>query len=147
MDEWSESSKLYTPRHTLYAMGILTDLFFSNTDSYIEACFRPPTSWRENRQIFSHLSVCSGGGWGGGKVQNIGGPRGGKLFAGFKLIGAPESNQCQIIALGLQLPGGKIDKYSPICLSVQGGWVGGGGGGRFRILGVRGGPNSLLALN
>ena len=30
-----------------------------------------------------------GGGEGAGKVQNIGGPRGGKLFAGCKLIGAP----------------------------------------------------------
>ena len=48
-------------------------------------------------------------GWGGGdKVQNIGGPRfrilgggggqgGAKLFAGCKLIGAPDPNQCQII--------------------------------------------------
>ena len=40
-----------------------------------------------------------GGGWGvGGKVQNIGGPRGGgKVFAGCKLIGPPTPNQCQII--------------------------------------------------
>ena len=43
-----------------------------------------------------------GGGGGGGKVQNIGGgggggDKGGKLFAGCKLIGAPAPNQCQII--------------------------------------------------
>ena len=79
-DEWSESSKLYTPRHTLYDMGILTDLFLQ-----IQIRILKP-------------------------------------------------------ALGLQLPGGKIDKYSPICLSVR-------GRGRFRILGVRGGPNFSLALN
>ena len=34
---------------------------------------------------------------GGGKVQNIGGPRGAKLFAECKVIGAPGPNQCQII--------------------------------------------------
>ena len=116
MDEWSESSKLYTPRHTLYAMGILTDLFL---------------------QIQIHILKP---------------------------------------ALGLQLPVGKIDKYSPICLSVhpsgrlsflsitnhilsiilhrrrnvlniEGGGGGGGGGARLRILGVRGGPNFSLAVN
>ena len=42
-----------------------------------------------------------GGGGGGGKVQNIGGgvggARGGKLFIGCKLSGAPAPNQCQII--------------------------------------------------
>ena len=39
-------------------------------------------------------------GGGGGKVQNIGGPRGGgraKLLAGCKLIWAPATSQCQII--------------------------------------------------
>ena len=43
-------------------------------------------------------------------------------------------------SLGLQLPGGKIDKYSP----------GGGGGGKVQNIGpmgVRGGPNFSLALN
>ena len=34
---------------------------------------------------------------GGGNVQNIGGPRGAKLFTGCELIGAPAPNQCQII--------------------------------------------------
>ena len=84
----------------------------SNTDSYIEACFRPPTSRRENRQIFSYLSVCSGeGGW----VQNIGGPRGAKSFAGFKLIRAPESNQCQIIAF-LTL---KTDNIAKVRIEIE----------------------------
>ena len=117
MDEWSESLKLYTPRHTLYAMGILTDLFL---------------------QIQIHILKP---------------------------------------ALGLQLPGGKIDKCSSICLSVhQSGRpsflsitnhilsiilhrrrkvlnIGGGRGTRFRILvggrggGARGGPNFSLAVN
>ena len=35
---------------------------------------------------------------GGGQGLNIGGPRGAKLFAGCKLIGAPAPNQCQIIS-------------------------------------------------
>ena len=83
----------------------------SNTDSYIEACFRPPTSWRENRQIFSYLSVCSGE----GKVKNIGGPRGAKLFAGFKLIRASESNQCQIIAF-LTL---KTDNIAKVRIEIE----------------------------
>ena len=59
MNEWSESLKLYTPRHTLYAMGILTDPFL---------------------QIQIHILKP---------------------------------------ALDLQLPGGKIDKCSPIYLSVH----------------------------
>ena len=99
MDEWSESLKLYTPRHTLYVMGILTALLL---------------------QIQIHILKP---------------------------------------ALGLQLPGGKIDKCSSICLSVhQSGRlsflsitnhilsiilhrrrkvlnIGGGRGARFRILG------------
>ena len=119
MDEWSESLKLYTPRHTLYAMGILTELFL---------------------QIQIHILKP---------------------------------------ALGIQLPGGKIDKCSSICLSVhQSGRpsflsitnhilsiilhrrrkvlnTGGGRGARFRILGGGGGgggggargPNFSLAVN
>ena len=119
MDEWSESLKLYTPRHTFYAMGILTDLFL---------------------QIQIHILKP---------------------------------------ALGIQLPGGKIDTCSSICLSVQqsgrpsflsitnhilsiilhrrrkvlnigggGGqgseyWGEGGGGGG----GGQGGPNFSLAVN
>ena len=45
------------------------------------------------------LTLGRGGGE-GGKVQNIGGPRGGggKLFAGCNLIGNPASNQCHIIS-------------------------------------------------
>ena len=45
------------------------------------------------------VCVCGGGGGGGGgNVQDMGwgGARGGKLFAGTKLIGAPDPNQCQI---------------------------------------------------
>ena len=58
MDEWSESWELHTPRHTLYAMDILKDLFL---------------------QIPIHILK---------------------------------------LALGERLPAGKIDKCSPICLSV-----------------------------
>ena len=115
MDEWSESLKLYTPRHTLYAMGILTDLFL---------------------QIQVHILKP---------------------------------------ALGLQLPGGKIDKCSSICLSVhQSGRPSflsiinhilsiilhrrrkvlniGGGGGKVQNIGGggeggQGGPNFSLAVN
>ena len=41
-----------------------------------------------------------GGGGGGGqgsKYWGGGGGKGGQLFAGYKLIGAPAPNQCQII--------------------------------------------------
>ena len=54
--KWSESLKLYTSRHTFVCHGYSNRPVSSNTDSYIEACFRPPTSWRENTQMFFYLS-------------------------------------------------------------------------------------------
>ena len=126
MDEWSESLKLYTPRHTLYAMGILTDLFLQiqihilkpalglqlpggKIDKCSSICLSVHHSGRSSfLSITNHIlsiilhrrrKVLNIGGRRGARFRILGGgARGAKLFAGCKLIGAPAPNQCQIIA-------------------------------------------------
>ena len=84
----------------------------SNTDSYIEACslgLQLPGG---------KIDKYSPGGGGGGKGSEYwanGGPRGAKLFAGFKLIRNPESNQCQIIAF-LTL---KTDNIAKVRIEIE----------------------------
>ena len=127
MDEWSESLKLYNPRHTLYAMGILTDLFLQiqihilkpalglqlpggKIDKCSSICLSVHQSGRPSfLSITNHIlsiilhrrrKVLNIGGGRGARFRILGGggARGDKLFAGCKLIGAPAPNHCQIIA-------------------------------------------------